>query len=331
MGGSTYSRDDYSARVNIRALHSIPTFKHDDDIRTHKVAARVHKTLDPKGVKIRESRDSDAHPVTVPVGVILDTTGSMADVPQIIEKKLNELMGTFLEDKVSGKKYLGDGYPAILIGAIDDYYAQGADGALQVGQFESGMEIDENLENLWLTRKGGGTYEESYDLALYFFARHTAHDHWDKRKRKGYLFLIGDEKLYPEVNHKAVASVIGDSLQSNIPIETIIDEVKERYHVFFLIPNMTQHYGDSGLERFWVDHLGQQNVLHLREPEKVCELIASCVAICEEHVGVDDLITDGVMDPDAKKALVLLSKTAATDKYTTAWLPASSSAPVDRL
>lgn len=302
MGGSTYSSDDYAARVSYRASVGAPVFKHHAAVSSGR-ASGVHPSLDPKGVKVRESRDSDAHPVTVPVAVIMDTTGSMAGVPPILEKALSKLMGTFLDDKASGKRYLGDGYPAVLVGAIDDYTCTGdRGGTLQLGQFESGIEIDNDLENILLTAQGGGSYEESYELALYFFARHTAHDHWEKRGRKGYLFLIGDEHPYPYVSPEQVAGVIGDTLQARIAVRDVIAEVQERYHVFFIIPNMTSHYSDVKLRRDWSELGLGQNVLLLEDPSKVCELIAATVALCEENVGLDDLAADDL--GDVSKALV---------------------------
>ena len=69
---------------------------------------------------------------------------------------------------------------------------------LQVGQFESDNRMDENLENMILEGGGGGQKTESYELALYFMARHTAIDCYAKRGRRGYLFVIGDEMAYPQ-------------------------------------------------------------------------------------------------------------------------------------
>jgi hypothetical protein len=315
MGGTSFSRSDYSARTSLRADISSKTgrsvadatFAYSADIKAGKTKATVHPSLSPHGAKVRESRDSAEHPVTVPIIITLDTTGSMSSVPFTIQGKLPLLMGHFLEDKASGKKYLGDGYPAIMISAVDDYPAQGADGCLQVGQFESGIEIDDNLTNLWITHNGGGTYEESYDLALYFAARHTVHDNLEKRGRRGYMFIIGDEKAYPKVTRRQITEVINaDPMQDDIPLEQIVEEAKEKYHVFFVIPASTNHYGDPVLEKFWVNLLGQQNVLKLPDPEKICELICGAVAICEEHVGVDDLTTDGLNST----ALTLLAATA---------------------
>jgi hypothetical protein len=318
MGSSNYSRDDYDARANLRSStakskginYTSAVFAYDHDIKTGKTSAKVHDTLNPFKAN-RESRDSTEHPVTVPIGVILDTTGSMGQVPIIIQEKLSHLMGAFLEDKASGKKYLGDGYPAICIGAVDDYDAQrGYDGAgsLQVGQFESGLEIDDNLSNLWLTGNGGGTYSESYQLGLYFFAKHTAHDHWDKRHRKGYLFIIGDEHTYPKVEKEEVAKIIGDNLQADLDTADIIKEAQKRYHVFFIIPNLSSYYGDPELEKYWVKLLGQQNVLKLEDPKKVCEMIVGAVAISEEHIGIDDLAADLGVDGSLSAALVPLAK-----------------------
>jgi adenylosuccinate synthase len=315
MGASTFSRDDYASRASYRAsLGYKSAFAFDEDIKSGKTAAKVHDSLNPYGVKIRESRDSDAHPVSVPVAVFFDTTGSMAKVPITLQAKLPHLMGQFLEDKASGKKYLGEGYPAILVGAIDDYDAQyphfGGNGCLQVGQFESGIEIDENLEHVWLTGNGGGTYEESYELALYFMARHTAHDHWEKRGRKGYCFLIGDEHAYPMVHKEQVKKVIGDGLQADIELKLIIQEVQERYHVFFILPNMTNHYADASLFKYWVELLGQQNTLKLEDPTKICELIVATVALCEQYVGIDDLREDHLTE-GIHGALIPLANAAA--------------------
>lgn len=326
MGGSSFHHDDYDARRATRAsLGYSSAHTHTVDIASGKTAAKVHDSLDPKNVKIREARDSDAHPVSVPIAILLDTTGSMGEVPTIIEGSLPKLMGHFIEDKASGKKYLGDGYPAILIGGIDDYDAMGGAGCLQIGQFESGLEIDYMLENLWITHAGGGTFEESYELGVYFMARHTVHDHMEKRGKKGYLFIIGDEHAYATVSKKQVAEIIGGAaIQSDMTFEEILAEAKELYHVFFIIPNLTSHYKDAGLLKWWMSKVGQQNILRLEDPSKICELIVSSVAICEQNIGIADLVTDGVAVGDMATSLVPLSSIAGkgtVDHYSATNLP----------
>jgi len=314
VGHSTFSRDDYATRSSVRSAMAASTgrkladvtFDYTDKIRTG-AASGVHPSLSPKDLKVRESRDSDAHPVTVPIIIGLDTTGSMSRVPYQIQEALPKLMGHFIDDKVSGKKYLGEGYPAIMIAAVDDYNAMGGEGCLQIGQFESGIEIDDNLTNLWITHRGGGTYEEEYELLVYVAAYHTVHDHWEKRRRKGYLFLIGDEHAYDTLRMEVVQNILGTPIQSDMKFEDILRVAQERYHVFFVIPNMTCNYSDPSLERYWVNLLGQQNVLRLEDPTKICELIVGAVAICEEYVGIDDLTMDNL----GMNALVPLSKTSS--------------------
>lgn len=345
MGGSAYSRDDMAARSTLRSAVSkdrgidikSATFAYDHAIKTGAAAAKVHASLNPHGIKVRESRDSAAHPVSVPIAICLDTTGSMQAIPAILQEKLSHLMGAFLDDKASGKRYLGDGYPAIMIAAVDDYDAIGsrrsaAEGCLQIGQFESGIELDDNLTNIWLTGGGGGTYEESYDLFLYMLANKTAHDHWEKRGRRGYAFIIGDEKGYPVVSKQQVRVVIGDTIQGDIPFADIVRAAQERYHVFFVTPKMTSHYGDKILDKFWRPLLGQ-NVINLEDPAKICECIVGAVAAWEGDASAEDLATDLGVDLSMAKALVPLGRPVGLSRYSAEGLPAVAGAAggVDRL
>jgi hypothetical protein len=310
MGGSSYSRDDYATRSAFAKSTGTPTFAYNVKVHAGK-AKGVHPTLSPRGVEIREARDSEAHPVSVPIALCNDLTGSMMSVPIVLQSKEPELMGLFLKDRAAGKKYLGAGYPAILIAGVDDYNAIGEEGALQVGQFESGIEIDDNLTNLWLTGQGGGNWGESYDLFLYFLARHTAHDHHDKRGRKGHAFVICDEPMFDHVSAEAVKDVIGDDIGEDIPIKQIVKEVQKLYHLHCIIPNQTSHYGDKDLLTRWKKYLGAQHVLELDDPTKINELLVSTVAMCEGEVSYDELVGDKLAVGAVGNALVALSKSGS--------------------
>lgn len=336
MGGTSYSSFDHAARTTVRAATaaktgistSAATFAHSHGIKTGTIKAAVHSTLSPKGAKVRESRDSAEHPVTYPIGITLDTTGSMATVPEIIQKELSKLMGYFLEERASGKKYLGEAYPAIMISAVDDYPRGERAGCLQASQFESGIELDDSLINLWITGNGGGGEpRESYDLALYFAARHTIHDHLEKRGGKGCWFIIGDEMSYLHVDREQVREVINaDPLQDNISIQEIIAEASEKYDIFYVMPNMTSHYKEPRIVDFWKALLPQGHVIMLDDPTKICETIAGCVALsAETGVTLDDLKADGIVT----NALVPLSKGAAVGKgsFNASGLPAIAGDP----
>lgn len=318
MGGSSYSDDLYTSRTADRAARGVPTFKHDADVKTGKTATALHPKLDPKGV-MRESRDSDVHPESLAISVLFDVTGSMGDVPRRMQAKLPQLMGLLLR-----KGYVA--HPAILFGAIGDSHTDRV--PLQIGQFESGLEMDDDITNIYLEGNGGGTFEEGYELALYFMARHTAADCWEKRGQKGYLFITGDEMPYSKVSRDIVRERIGDALQDDIPVADIVREVQEKWHVFYVIPEHTQHGGDPKLKARWTELLGPQNVIMLPDEEAVCEAIAAAIGLVG---GAADLATikGDLRDAGASEAIVRsveagldpLARSAALAKVGTGSLP----------
>jgi hypothetical protein len=318
MGGSAWDADLYHDRVKLRAATGKATFGFHDDIKTGKVAADCHPTLDPKGLKIRESRDSDAHPTSRAIVITLDQTGSMSSVPGIVQKALPKLMELLIR-----QGYIE--HPQILISAIGDYPNR-EKAPLQFGQFESGIEIENDLTNLYLEGAGGGTNQESYELALYAVARHTDIDCWNKRGELGYMFIIGDEAPYASISRQAVVDLIGDSLQADIPTAEIVAELKQRYHVYYVLPNMTNHWGDPCTWEPWVKLLGQ-NCLKLEDPAGICELIAGTIALNEGKIDLDGLAsdmdavgTDKAIGESVSKALATV-KASANGPATPATLP----------
>jgi hypothetical protein len=124
---------------------------------------------------------------------------------------------------------------------------------------------------------GGGHSEyESYDLAMYFAAHHTRIDSWDKRNKKGYFFMSGDEPCYPKLFAKWVKNVVGDDIPSDVPLANVVEDLKKRYHPFFLIPDP----GRAGVQPFWKTHFGEAAIV-LAEPGDVCPVAAGAVAILE--------------------------------------------------
>jgi hypothetical protein len=299
MGYSSYSDDFYKDRVATRKATGTPTFIHDADVKAGKVKAGVHDSLNIHG-KIRESRDSKEHPNSTPIAVIFDETGSMADVPRIMQAELPKLMGLLLR-----KGYIED--PQILFGAIGDYRNHES-APLQIGQFESGIEMDDNITHILLEGQGGGSYEESYQNALYFFAHRTSCDAFEKRGKKGYLFLIGDEMAYSKSTKDELEALISDGAQGDATLEEIVAAVKEKWEVFFVIPRGTNHFGDPKLENFWKKHLGQ-NVIKLEDPKAVCEVIGATIGICEGTTTGDALAGD-LKDVGARDSIVAVTTSA---------------------
>jgi len=263
MGHSTWNDDFYRDRAVERERTGATVFAHHKAISEGRVERGVHASMNPQGIT-RESRDSEIHPTSVPIIVGLDVTGSMHTTPQTMQAALPKLMAVVKES--------GTAHPQILFAAIGDADSDRA--PCQVGQFESGLEMENDLGNVFMEGGGGGTYEESYELLMYFAARHTSTDAFEKRGEKGWLFMIGDEHCYPSVDRKHVKRLFGDTLQADIPTEEIVKEVQERFNVFFFIPRDTSHGRDPALKRYWDKLLGAENVGELTNPSDLCNAIA---------------------------------------------------------
>jgi hypothetical protein len=283
MGGGSWSSDFYRHREAERVRSGGVTFAYDAANATKSHTERhVHADLSPNGVAFRESRDSDEHPETNPVAVFFDITGSMRDIPKVLQQKLPSLM-----DTLNSSGYLKG--PQVFFGAVGD--ATCDRGSLQVGQFESDNRVNAAFEKMWLEGGGGGSCEESYQNAMYFAARHMELDCLSKRKKKGYLFLIGDEMAYRRVSAREINTLMGaNTLQDDIPIESLMAELREKFHVYMIIPTTASHGNDPRVQNFWRNLLGQ-NVILSDDIEHICEVIAMAVGLNEgvslEQMGKD--------------------------------------------
>jgi hypothetical protein len=277
MGSGRWSTDVYSATASYRAASGTSAFAYSDS-----GARKAHPALDPLGVAKRESRDSTEHPHSTPIAVLFDVTGSMGGVPRTLQTKLPQLLGL-----LTRKGYATD--PHIMFGAVGDATCDRV--PLQVGQFESDNRMDEDLARIVLEGGGGGQKRESYELAMYFMARHVSLDSVQKRGRRGYLFLIGDEMPYPRVNPKEVKRFIGDNLGEPISTEAVIAELQRTFDVYFLIPAAAGWGGDTEILARWRKLLGQ-NVIELDDLDAVCETIALTVGMGEDAIDLDEGLAD---------------------------------------
>lgn len=291
MGHSNWSDAAYEARQTHRRKTKQSAFTYDDVVRNTGVR-KVHDQMNPYGVT-RESRDSAAHPDSVAIAVIFDVTGSMGSVPRVLQTKLGKLMRLLVQ-----KGYVE--HPQMLFGAVGDAHSDAV--PLQIGQFESGLEMDDDLGKIFIEGGGGGQVHESYELAIYFMARHTQIDCYEKRGKKGYLFTIGDEKPYAGALRQQVIHHIGDKLERDVPIQQLVQEVQRRYEHFHIIPTQTAHGRNPEIQAGWQALLGER-VLLLEDETAVSETIALAIGLCEGTLydldqGAADLRNAGC-DPNA--------------------------------
>ena len=288
MGSGAWSTNVYGAAKAYRARTGTSAFAYSDSLSgTSRDKWHVHDSLDPARAKIRESRDSDEHPTSQAISVIFDVTGSMGSIPRTLQTKLPGLFGLLLR-----KGYLA--HPQIMFGGVGDATCDRV--PLQVGQFESDNRMDDDLGNIFLEGGGGGQRTESYELAMYFMARHTAMDCLEKRGRRGYLFLLGDEMAYGHVKADEVRAVIGDEITDDIPLTEIVAELRAKFEVYYIVPGDAYHARDPQITKFWRSLFGQ-NVIVLDDLAAVCETIALTIGLNEDAIdlaeGLADLVDVG--------------------------------------
>jgi hypothetical protein len=295
-----------------------PHFGHDHAVRTGK-ARGVHATVDPLKLKDgpRESRDSAEHPLSLPIAVIFDVTGSMGGIPVILQEKLALLM-----DVIIARANIAD--PQILVGAVGDSLCDRF--PFQVGQFESDNRFDEQLRNLILEGGGGGQDMESYGLAYRFAARHTDTDAFEKRGKKGYFVTIGDEKPWPHVTAAEIEGIFGIAGQADEAVEDLIAKARERWELFHIFPTQAAHGGNDAIKGRWRELLGER-VIMLNEAELVCETIAGLVHMLETSHDLDKVMDDvglkGARRDSVKNALVPMASVRLPAHLASGALPSS--------
>lgn len=286
MGGTSYSVSNRSSRTQLYASQSV------SDTFVQQKVGRAHETMSPKEGKItfREARDSEVHPESFPIIIAMDETGSMGEIPVFLVKEA-------LPQMVNGLITGGVASPSILFMGVGDHFSDSD--PLQIGQFESG---DEELD-LWLTRtylegNGGGNGGESYALAHYFAARHTATDHWDKRKKKGVLITIGDEAMHKEYSSEAMKGVMGVGDIASFTSAEIIAEAKEKWEIFHIIPGNESH---NNRMSEWKELLGENNVIKLESKAGIVEAIRKIVF---KVAGTETVSPKNETKPDKKEEIL---------------------------
>lgn len=222
MGGGAWTTSAYSSYMKTTKNIDDVDCLNSRSVNQFYTARHIDPALDPKGVKIRECRDSEEHPNTIPVILALDVTGSMGSACAAVAKQLDKII-TGLYADVKDVEFMVMG--------IGDFAYDTA--PLQVSQFESDVRICDQLSKIWFERGGGGNAFESYTAAWYFALNHTDLDCW-KRGKKGIIITMGDEPLNPYLPGRAFNRVFGYDGQDVDTVE-LYKQVTEKYDIYHII------------------------------------------------------------------------------------------------
>ena len=263
MGRGSYTAADWNKLRNSRNLGNAAS-----ETEIFKKTS-CDQRFDPKFIQTREARDSEDHPESLPIILGLDVTGSMGYLAkQVAQESLNETMM-----KLYSTNAVKD--PALMFAAYGDIDDASP---LQVTQFESDIRIAEQLLDLWLENRGSGKVCPS--LLWYFAAKHTSLDNYEKRKKKGFIFTIGDVadcRVEGEVGNlpELYYRVFGEDVK--MKVKDIVKDAGEKFEIFHLFLD-----NGFGKAKNIVNFLpGHTMVIRTDEIDAIPEIIISAIQMTE--------------------------------------------------
>lgn len=266
MGGGRFTSADWGTYASTKV-----TGKTRAEIFT---SAGIDPSLDPKGVTVRESRDSVDNPESNAIIVGIDETGSMGSIAESMIRKGCATLVTEIYDR----KPVSD--PHVMFMGIGDVKYDKA--PLQVTQFEADIRIADQLTKIYLEGGGGGNSSESYTFPWFFAAMHTSIDCFEKRGKKGYLFTAGDEEVPAVLRADEIEKFLGYKPETDFTAADLLTLVSRQYEVYHLMVEEGNHYRSHGdrVRKSWGDLLGQR-AIPLADHTKMSEVIVSIIQAVE--------------------------------------------------
>jgi hypothetical protein len=253
---------------------------------TGKPAAAVFTSRDlkdaynPAKIAFRESRDSAMNPLSTPIILASDVTGSMG---MISHKLMQDGLNT-LATGIYDRKPVTD--PHIMVLAIGD--AEYDRAPLQATQFEADITLADQVRDLWIEGGGGANGGESYSAAHLFAALKTRTDAAEKRGRKGYLFTIGDEPNLDGMRADQIKRVFGETEARDLSARDCLAMAERDYEVFHIIL-ANEGYARHGIDRVlatWKPLLPERTIL-LEDVSMLAETVISTIQVIEGASAAD--------------------------------------------
>lgn len=265
MGSGSFDANSY--RVYSTAASSKPR----EEVFT---SLSIDPGMDPKKITLRESRDSADSPQSTPLIVALEVTGSMGAIAEALAK---QGIGTLFTE-ILARKPISD--PHLMSMGIGD--AKHDQFPLQVSQFEADNRAVEQLTKLYLEGGGGGNDSESYNFPWYFAANHIVHDSWEKRRRRGYLFTVGDEEAPFDLTRDMVREFTAGTPESSQTSGEMLAQAERTFDVYHIIIAQGDYARRdvAAVLRSWTPLLGQRAIV-LRDYTKLAETVVGAISIAE--------------------------------------------------
>lgn len=284
MGAGRWDRDAWADYAQ-RNVHG----RRREDVFTSR---RMDAEFDPARIGMRESRDSEDNPLSTPIILAADVTGSMGMIA-------HELMGqglNTLATEIYERRPVSD--PHVMVMAVGDAKTDAA--PLQATQFEADIRIADQVRRLWLEGNGGGNGGESYSAAHAFAAMRTDTDSLRHRGKKGYLFTIGDEPIHDGLTRGEMSRIFGGQAERGLSARECLRLAQEGYEVFHVV--VMEGYAATGLDhvlRTWKPLLPER-ILMLDDHRRLAEVVVSAIQVAE---GADPDVVAGSWGPGASSTV----------------------------
>ena len=228
-----------------------------------------------------------------PLIIACDVTGSMGQWPATIFSKLPYL-------DLEGKEYLGPSMQ-VCFAAVGDCFSDKY--PLQVQPFATGTDMEATLKKLIIEGGGGGSTQESYDLAALYMLKHC---NCPKAIRKPILVFIGDEGFYIFIDQDKGREWALCECTERLSLGQLFHQLQEKFSVYCVL----KPYGnaaatsvnelDGTSERVyseWRKLLGEDRIAILPEAGRVVDVIFGLLA---NETGRVDYFKDELKDRQGK-------------------------------
>lgn len=208
---------------------------------------------------------------TAPLIIVVDETGSMGDWPAAIFSKL-----PYLENE--GKEYLGEDFEICFMAIGDAYCSEKY--PLQVRQFAKGLELKDRLKELVIEGGGGGTMQESYDLAALFASEKIE----IPNAIKPVMIFIGDEQCYDSVSPDQAKKFLGMTLEKTLTTSAVFKKLCDKFSVYLIrkpygsTSDNTISSEDKRISAHWAKLIGEDHIANLPEAGRVVDVIFGILA-----------------------------------------------------
>jgi hypothetical protein len=305
MGSYTGARSAYTAVVDRASRDKTATDRAEKQVMKTK---KLNPLVDPGSNKWGKSRRSlirfndmpdgrfeVAVGLSVPVEIMLDTTGSMGGNVDIALKgipdtrdNLQSVMRNCCEAHVC---------TGVFNDVVDRFDGDGSPGiVLTRSQFEMTEKMAEQMQHHIPMRKGAGNGKEDSQFGL-FAAAYLSSFYINRIGLKSYHFTMTDDAADDDIDVGELERIFGKDVAAavaknghevdvyNLTTKQVVKDLLTRTHAFCLLVN-----ADTRVTKFWQKLMGEDRVIMLPDTKLVSQVMPAIVGLTEGTLELSSVV-----------------------------------------